>query len=183
MLFARQMPCRLLLLFDLLLMRSIHDSFELHHEVALLLAGGIDKAFYGDYFTRIISPYRTSHKRSAHGVAFHFPQSAPFLREDVFPLVVLIYNATCIMHRCHIHRVGFALDVDLHHTVAFAKLLFVDTNILHSRWLVVGYPQEVLATLARLHIGRNRNVETEHSLHFCLHLRVVFVLQGLDVGF
>ena len=139
MLFIRQMPCRLLLLFDLLLMRSIHDSFELHHEVALLLAGGIDKAFYGDYFTRIKSPYRTSHKRSAHGVAFHFPQSAPFLRKDAFLLVVLIYNATCIVHCCHIHRVGFALDVDLHNTVALAELLLVDADILHSRWRVVGY--------------------------------------------
>ena len=50
MFFARQMPCRLWCLLHLLLMRGIYDGFELHYEVALLLAGGIDESFYRDYF-------------------------------------------------------------------------------------------------------------------------------------
>ena len=56
MCFARQMPCRLLLLLCPLFMRSIHDGFELHHEVALFHAGGIDESLYRYCLTRILSP-------------------------------------------------------------------------------------------------------------------------------
>ena len=137
MFFARQMPYRLLLLLHLLLMRSIHDGFELHHEVALLLAGSIDESFYRDDFTGIISPYRTSHKRSAHSIALHLPQSAPLLRMDVFPLVILVDYATCVMYGCHVHRVGLSLYIYLHHAVAVAELLLIDADVLHSRRRIV----------------------------------------------
>ena len=73
MLFARQMPYRLLPFLCLLLVRGIYYCLKLHDKVALMLSRRIDKTFYGDNITRIIAPYRTCHKRSAHSIAMHLP--------------------------------------------------------------------------------------------------------------